>query len=61
MTSIYHSRSLAELTADDSKILGNIQPRLRKLEEQYNIQSNKFKVVNSSWTPLVNKSANTSV
>jgi hypothetical protein len=56
-----HSRSLASLTADDSKILGNLKPRLKKLEEQYNVQSAKFKVLNSSWTPLVNKSANMSV
>ena len=59
--SLFLSRSVASLTNDDSKILGNIKPKLKKLEEQYNIQSHKFKTINSSWTPLVNKTANRTV
>ena len=61
MTNKFLSRSVASLTNDDTKILGNIKPKLKKLEEQYNLQTNKFKTLNSSWTPLVNKAANKTV
>ena len=56
-----NSQSIATLTLNDSKILGNIKPKLKKLEETYNIQTNKFKTLNSSWTPLYNKNVNRSV
>ena len=54
-------RTLSLLTNDDSKILGNIKPKLKKLQEQYNLQTSKFKTLNSSWTPLIDKSANRNV
>lgn len=54
--------SISLLTNDDSKILGNIKPKLKKLQETYNnIETSKFKTLNSSWTPLNNKNANTNV
>ena len=54
--------SISLLTNDDSKILGNIKPKLKKLHETYNnVETSKFKTLNSSWTPLNNKNANTNV
>jgi hypothetical protein len=54
--------SISLLTNDDSKILGNIKPKLKKLQETYNnVQTSKFKTLNSSWTPLNDKNANTNV
>ena len=55
------NRTLNSLTNDDSKILGNIKPKLKKLQEQYNLQTSKYKTLNSSWTPLVDKTANRNV
>ena len=55
------TRSISTLTNDDSKILGNIKPKLKKLQEQYNLQTNKYKTLNSSWTPLKDKTANRNV
>jgi hypothetical protein len=54
--------SISLMTNDDSKILGNIKPKLRKLQENYqDIQTNKLKTLNSSWTPLNNLKANNNV
>jgi hypothetical protein len=55
------TRSISALTNDDTKILGNIKPKLKKLQEQYNLQTNKYKTLNSSWTPLKDKTANRNV
>ena len=55
------NRTIATLTNDDSKILGNLKPKLRKLEEQNTIQTNKLKTLNSTWTPLTTKHANHSI
>jgi hypothetical protein len=62
LTTTNHKYSISLLTNDDSKILGNMKPKLKKLQETYNnIQTSKFKTLNSSWTPLNDKNANTSV
>jgi len=55
------NRTIAALTNDDTKVLGNLKPKLKKLEEQNTIQTNKLKTLNSSWTPLATKHANHSI
>jgi hypothetical protein len=55
------NRTIASLTNDDSKILGNLKPKLKKLQEQNTIQTNKLKTLNSTWTPLVTKHSNHSI
>lgn len=53
---------VSSLTNNDSKILGNsLKLKSKKLNEQTHLSSNKFKTLNSSWTPLVNKDANKNV
>ena len=61
LTTNSSTRSISVLTNDDTKILGNIKPKLKKLQEQYNLQTNKYKTLNSSWTPLKDKTANRNV
>ena len=61
LTTNSSTRSISALTNDDTKILGNIKPKLKKLQEQYNLQTNKYKTLNSSWTPLKDKTANRNV
>ena len=54
--------SLSVLTNDDSKILGsNMRSKLKRLDEQVNLQTSKFKTINSTWTPLNNKQSNANV
>ena len=57
----YSHRTLASLTADDSKILGSRKLKLISHKTQRATGSRKSSILNSSWTPLVNKSANRSV
>ncbi len=38
-----------------------MRSKLKRLDEQFNLQTNKFKTLNSTWTPLSNKQSNTSV
>lgn len=53
---------MSTLTNNDSKILGNsLRLKSKKLHEQTHLNTNKFKTLNSSWTPLVNKTANKTV
>lgn len=62
MTSILvNSTNLAHLTNNDSKILGRSKAKLQKLQTQSEFQTNKYKTLNSNWTPLNNKNANRSV
>jgi hypothetical protein len=54
--------SLAALVADDSKTLGSAKLRLsKKLEESDKLQTGRLKTLNSSWTPLVDQTANKEV
>lgn len=55
------SRTIASLTSDDSKVLGNLKPKLKCIKERYNLQTNKFKTMNSNWTPLKDKGSNHTV
>lgn len=54
-------RTIANLTNDDSKVLGNIKPKLKIVHERYNMTTNKYKTLNSSWTPLKDKNTNRTV
>ena len=53
--------NISYLTNNDSKILGRSKAKLQKLQTETEFQTNKYKTLNSSWTPLVNKIANRSV
>ena len=62
MTSVLsNSMNISYLTNNDSKILGRSKAKLQKLQTETEFQTNKYKTLNSSWTPLVNKTANRSV
>jgi hypothetical protein len=61
MTTLTTSTNLFNLTNNDSKILGRSKAKLEKLQTQQEFQTNKYKTLNSSWTPLANKTANKSV
>ncbi|CAF0730595.1 unnamed protein product [Brachionus calyciflorus] len=51
-------KTIASLTNDDTKVLGNIAPKLKRVKEQYDLETNKYKTLNSSWTPLKDKNSN---
>jgi hypothetical protein len=56
------NRSISELVADDSKTLGKTRERIQKANQlNSGLQNSKLQTLNSSWSPLVDKTANKDV
>lgn len=56
------STDISYLTNNDSKVLGRSMTKLKQIQAKQNsFQTAKYQTLNSSWTPLANKSANSSV
>lgn len=53
-----NTKTIANLTNDDSKVLGKIAPKIKIAQEKYYLDTNKYKTINSSWTPLKDRSSN---
>lgn len=51
-------KTIANLTNDDSKVLGKIAPKIKRVREKFALETNKYKTVNSSWTPLKDRESN---
>ena len=54
--------SISALVADDSKTLGSSKQRsTKRVQEANSFQTSKYQTLNSSWTPLVDQTANKDV